>query len=144
VIYLVDGSNLLGRAGADREGNEEKRALLRSTASFARRESAKLVLYFDGARPDDFAVHLGAVQAQFSGARAADELIVERARRAAEREPVRVVTSDGALAARVRGRRVEVVSCADFLQRLDERESGEVPESDWERYFSDPKNRENF
>ena len=142
MIYLVDGSNVLGRAGANREAVDEKRELLRAAASFARSQKAKLRLFFDGAKPDGFGSDLGAVRAVFSGGVAADELIVEAARAASE--PVRVVTSDMTLAARVRGRRVAILSPSEFLRGCVQGESDRRQGEDWESYFSDPKNRERF
>jgi len=144
LIYLVDGSNVLGRAGADREGVEDKRALLRAAAAFARRRKARLTLFFDGRQPESFASSLGAVRAVFSNGRPADDLIVDCAQKDGSREPVRVVTSDSALAARVQGRRVEVIRCGEFLSALREEAGDGVPPEDWEHYFSDPKNREQF
>jgi predicted RNA-binding protein with PIN domain len=142
VIYLVDGSNVLGRAGANREAVDDKRALLRAAASFARAQNARLQLFFDGHRPDGFAAELGSVRALFSGHGTADDLIVAAAQSA--KEPVSVVTSDRTLAARVAGRRVSIVPPSEFLRRMPDRDPEGGPAEDWERYFSDPKNREPF
>ncbi len=139
---LVDGSNLLGAMRLDRESADAKRALLRILASWARQRKAKVVCFFDGYRPDAFATAVGAVTARFSHPRAADDAIAEEIERLA-RDAFRLVTSDAALAARCRGRRVEIVEARAFARALEQAEPGgdEAPAGDWESYFSDPKNR---
>lgn len=142
MIYLIDGSNLLGRSKEERESVESKRALLRGLSSFAHRKKAKVVCFFDGPPPSAFATRLGSISVVFSAPRPADDLIKARAEQ--ETGPVCVVTSDQTLAARVRGRRVEVMATAQFAREMagDERGRGEQPDADdWDRYFSDPKNR---
>ena len=141
--WLVDGSNVLGAIGADRVAAEPKRDLARLVAAFARLRRTKLTCYFDGPEPPDFGRHLGNATIVFSGARAADELIVERVRGGASGI---VVTSDRALAARIAGRRVKVIDSAQFVRELQEleRDPGVNPAEDWIAYFSDPKNRKKF
>lgn len=139
---LVDGSNLLGAMRLDRESDAAKRDLLRALASWARRRKAKVVCFFDGCRPDAFGTALGAVTARFTHPRAADDAIVEEIEKLA-REPFRVVTSDLALGARCRGRRVEIVDARAFAREMEAAEGSAAAPSagDWEAYFSDPKNR---
>ena len=139
---LVDGSNLLGAMRLDRESAEAKRVLLRLLASWARRKKAKVTCFFDGYRPASFGATLGGVVARFSHPRPADDAIVEEIEKLA-REPFRLVTSDAGLAARARGRRVELVEARRFAEELtqEEGESEAGPAGDWESYFSDPKNR---
>ncbi|HEY0591556.1 MAG TPA: NYN domain-containing protein [Thermoanaerobaculia bacterium] len=139
---LVDGSNLLGAMRLERESDGAKRELLRLLASWARRRKAKIVCFFDGYRPDAFATALGAVSARFTHPRAADDAIVEEIEKLA-REAFRLVTSDAALAARCRGRRVEIVDARAFARELEQAEPGsdEPSAGEWEAYFSDPKNR---
>lgn len=142
MIYLIDGSNLLGRSKEERESVESKRALLRGLSSFAHRKKAKVVCFFDGPPPPAFATRLGNISVVFSAPRPADDLI--KARVEQEKGAVRVVTSDQALAARVRGRRVEVIGSSQFAQEMagDEGPAKEQPDTDdWDGYFSDPKNR---
>lgn len=139
---LVDGSNLLGALRLDREGVESKRQLLRAVASWARRRKAKVVVFFDGARPDAFATSLGAVAARFSDPKPADDLIVAEVEKLA-RERFRIVTSDQELGRRCRRRGVEIVDTRAFALEI---ESGEGEErthdgEDWGAYFSDPNNR---
>jgi len=140
--WLIDGSNVLGAMRVDRHGEEGKRGLVRLLASFARAKRTRVTCIFDGPEPPSFAKNLGAVSVAFSGSRAADELIVERA---AGGRGWRVVTSDRGLAARVERRQVEVVSPIAFIRQLEE---SSTPESrggdDWEAFFSDPTNRLKF
>lgn len=134
--WLVDGSNVLR---GERESDGAKRELVRRLASFARAKRTRVTCFFDGPEPASFARGLGSVTVVFSGSRTADDLIVERVRGG---RGWSVVTSDGGLAARVRGRHVEVVSVQQLMAELDRvgRDAAE-PDEDWERWFSDPKNR---
>jgi len=138
--YLIDGNNLLGRAGLDRESSEAKRSLVRKLAALVRVRSTSIICIFDGPDPGNFARSLGQVTVIFSGARSADDLIAERASRG---QGWKVVTSDQQLAARVAGRRVSILDAREFLAELDslpvDREKGD--EGDWQAWFNDPKNR---
>ena len=137
--WLIDGSNVLG---ASRQSDDAKRQLLRLCASFARAKRTKVTCIFDGPEPPSFARGLGGATAVFSGARSADELIVERA---AQGRGWSVVTSDRGLAARVQRRQVEVVQPSVFIREIalasttDERGG-----DDWTAWFSDPKNKLDF
>ena len=140
--WLIDGSNVLGAMRADRHSDDAKRGLVRLLASFARAKRTKVACIFDGPEPASFATHLGSVSVAFSGARSADELIVERA---ANGRGWNVVTSDRGLAARVERRQVSVVAPAAFIREMELAASGsESGEEDWAAYFSDPKNRIGF
>lgn len=144
--WIVDGSNLLGRLGRDRESVEGKRDLVRLLSSFARSRSTKVVCVFDGPTPDAFARNLGALTVEFSGSVSADDRIVARVSSAGGSK-LTVVTSDQGLAARVRSRRVEIVSCDDFrrqIESMSEADGAGQASEDWESYFSDPKNRNSF
>jgi len=142
-VWLIDGSNVLGAMRADLHAVESKRELARVVASFSRARRTKVTLFFDGPEPPNFARHLGGATIVFTAKRKADEVIVEQARAARD---AHVVTSDRELAARVGGRRVEVVDARQFLRELEaaEAEPGAKPAEDWMSYFSDPKNREKF
>ena len=137
--WIVDGSNVLG---ANRHSDDAKRGLVRLLASFARAKRTRVACIFDGPEPGNFATHLGPVSVAFSGARSADELIVERA---ANGRGWSVVTSDRGLAARVERRQVSIVTPGAFLREIElaasESESGS---EDWTTYFSDPRNRIEF
>jgi predicted RNA-binding protein with PIN domain len=142
-VWLIDGSNVLGTMRADLHAVESKRELARVVASFSRARRTKVTLFFDGPEPANFARHLGGTTIVFTAKRKADEVIVEQARAARD---AHVVTSDRELAARVIGRRVEVVDALQFVRELEaaEAEPGAKPAEDWMSYFSDPKNREKF
>lgn len=142
-MWLIDGSNVLGAMRADRHAVESKRELARLVASFSRAKRTRATLFFDGPEPANFARHLGSTTIVFTGKRKADDGIVEQARAARD---AHVVTSDRELAARVAGRRVEVVDAQQFIEDLQnaQAEPGAMPAEDWMSYFSDPKNREKF
>ena len=136
--WLIDGSNVLGTTRDD----DAKRQLVRLLASFARAKRTRVTCIFDGPEPPSFAKTLGSVTVAFSGARSADELIIERARSG---RGWSVVTSDRDLSARVQRREVEVVSPQKLIREIEESASGEEAGSeDWSAYFSDPKNRLKF
>jgi len=138
--YIVDGSNVLGTA---RAALAAKRALVRDLGRFARAKRTRVVCVFDGDEPEPFGKHLGGVSVVFSGARSADDLI---AARIATGNGWKVVTGDRALAARVGGRRVEVIDPRRLLAEIEtlppveERGGADY----WIGYFSDPKNRNVF
>jgi predicted RNA-binding protein with PIN domain len=138
--YLVDGSNVLGAA---RAATEAKRSLVRDLGRLARAKRTRIVCVFDGDEPEPFGRHLGGVSVVFSGARTADDLI---AARAASGNGWKVVTSDRGLAARVGGRRVEVVEPRRLLAEIENLPPSEERgvADDWIGYFSDPKNRNVF
>lgn len=141
--WVIDGNNLLGRAGASRDAADSKRQLIRALANFARARRTKVACYFDGSEPEDFGRHLGSVSVIFSGARSADELIVKKV---ATGSGWKVVTADRALAARIQRRQVEVVDPGDFMAELESLPQGEekVAGEEWAAWFSDPKNRNVF
>jgi len=140
--WVIDGSNVLGRAGADLRGDDPKRELVRLLASFARSRKTRIVCFFDGPEPGSFAKSLGGVSVIFRGTTKADDLIVQRV---ASGRGWMVVTSDRAVAARVSGRHVKVISADAFVSELRaaQREEPADP-ADWAAWFSDPKNRQDF
>lgn len=142
-MWLIDGSNVLGALRADRHAVESKRELARRVASFSRAKRTKVTLFFDGPEPPNFARHLGSATIVFTAKRKADEVIVEQAQAARD---AHVVTSDRELAARVAGRRIEVVDALQFVRELEaaEVDPGAATAEDWMSYFSDPKNRKKF
>ena len=140
--WLIDGSNLLGAMRVDRHGEDGKRALVRSLASFARAKRTRVTCVFDGPEPPSFARHLGSVTVVFGAGRSADDVIVERS---STGRGWQVVTSDRGLAARVQRREVRIVAPAAFIPQLEETAAGAEPGGeDWDTYFSDPKNRLKF
>lgn len=144
MIYLVDGSNVLGSLRLDRHSGEAKRQLIQIVAAGLRGSRDKAIVFFDGLRPEAFRGGAGNVSSRFSNERSADELIREEAERLAR---CSVVTEDRGLAAAVRRRNVLVVEAARFIARMTEGSSGSAESasdlSEWEAFFSDDKNRIN-
>jgi uncharacterized protein YaiI (UPF0178 family) len=141
--WVIDGNNLLGRAGASRDAADSKRQLIRTLANFARARRTKVACYFDGSEPENFGRHLGSVSVIFSGSRSADDLIVKKV---ATGSGWKVVTADRGLAARIQRRQVEVVDPGGFMAELESLPQGEerVAGEEWLAYFSDQKNRNVF
>jgi predicted RNA-binding protein with PIN domain len=141
--WVIDGNNLLGRAGALRDAADTKRQLVRSLANFARAKRTKVACYFDGIEPEHFGRHLGSVTVIFSAARSADDLI---AMKVATGSGWKVVTADRGLATRIQRRQVEVIDPGGFMAALESLPAGEekVADEEWLTWFSDPKNRNIF
>ena len=141
--WVIDGNNLLGRAGVSRDSADSKRQLVGALARFARAKQTKVDCYFDGPEPDHFGRHLGRVSVVFGGSRTADELIVKKV---AKGSGWKVVTADRALAARIKRRQVEIIDPGAFMAELESLPQGEesVAGDEWLAYFSDPKNRNVF
>jgi predicted RNA-binding protein with PIN domain len=141
--WVIDGNNLLGRAGAPRDAADTKRQLVRSLANFARAKRTKVACYFDGSEPEHFGRHLGSVSVIFSGARSADDLI---AKKVATGSGWKVVTADRGLASRIRRRQVDVIDPGAFMSELESLPAGEekVADEEWLAWFADPKNRNVF
>jgi predicted RNA-binding protein with PIN domain len=98
----------------DREG--AKRRLVGELEAFAAASGDEVAVIFDG-KP--FELDAGAVDVEFASTRgrdAADHDIGARAE--ADSEDLRVVTSDGALADRVRAAGAEVEGAGSFRRRL--------------------------
>jgi predicted RNA-binding protein with PIN domain len=123
MTWLVDGMNVIGsrpdgwwhdRTGAMRELVAELRA-------FAGATGEPVIVVFDG-RPRELGEDPGPVEVAFApgGRNAADDEIARRVGRDELPEELRVVTSDSALAARVREHGAEVVGAGGFRRRMDE------------------------
>jgi predicted RNA-binding protein with PIN domain len=115
--WLVDGMNLIGSrpTGWWRDRPRAMRELVEELE----RLGEPVTVVFDG-RPVEMH-HTGAVEVVFAsrrGRNAADDDIAALA--ASADEPLRVVTSDGELADRVRSSGAEVVGAGTFRARLDE------------------------
>src|SRR6185436_6919576 len=127
--WLIDGSNVLGAMRVDRHSERSKRHLVKLLASFARAKRTRVTCFFDGPEPASFGRGPGNVAVVFSGSRSADDLLAERARVG---RGWSVVTSDGALAKRIAGRHVEVVSPQRLMAELDRLGAeSEAVEEDW-------------
>jgi predicted RNA-binding protein with PIN domain len=146
---LVDGNNLMGRlGGGTREG------LVSELCDLARRRRKKLTVVFDGppgpGRPKVQA--FGDVTVVYAAPRSADEEIVRRIREAREPRGVTVITDDRALASAVAGAGARIsgidVFSRDASARMkrsggpgEEKDGPPLGLKDWERWFSDPRNR---
>jgi predicted RNA-binding protein with PIN domain len=100
------------------------RGLVDRLHSFSHSTGERVEVVFDG-RPVEVPKGLGEVEVAFatrSGRDAADHDIAERVETTEDPGALLVVTSDSALAGRVRGLGAEVVSAGSFLRRLDEME----------------------
>jgi predicted RNA-binding protein with PIN domain len=141
--WVIDGNNLLGRAGAARFSADTKRQLVRTLGAFARVNRTKVTCYFDGPEPEHFGKHLGSVSVIFSDARSADDLIIKRV---ATGSGWNVVTADRALAARIKRREVAIIDPGSFMNELESLPQVEerTAEEEWLAWFSDPKNRNVF
>jgi predicted RNA-binding protein with PIN domain len=119
--WLIDASNVIGSRPdgwwRDREGAAAR--LLDALREFARSEEEVVVVLDAG--PGEWAGRQGGFEVAIAPRRSRDAADDEIARRVAD-DPdpgsVRVVTSDGELAARVRGLGAEVVGAGAFRRRL--------------------------
>ncbi len=146
---IVDGNNLIGRlGGGTREG------LVAELCEVARRKRKKLTVVFDGppesGRPKVQAI--GDVTVVYAAPRSADEEIVRRIREARDPRGVTVVTDDRALGSAVSAAGAHTAGIEVFQRDASARMGAPAPADsgkpaasgnpkDWERWFSDPKNR---
>jgi predicted RNA-binding protein with PIN domain len=121
VRWLVDGNNVVGARPdgwwRDREG--AARRLVAALAAYARATGDEVAVVFDG-RP--FALERGPVDvawAQRGGPDAADDVIAARGDADPDPATLTVVTSDAALAARVRAAGATVAGAGEFRRRLE-------------------------
>lgn len=125
--WLVDGMNVVGSRpdGWWRDRRRAMERLLGLLEDFAMETGEEVTVVFDG-RP--FPLEPGAVAVAFApgpGPDAADREIVLRVEADADRASLRVVTSDGDLAATVAASGSEVVPAGGFRRRLEGEGSGE-------------------
>jgi predicted RNA-binding protein with PIN domain len=149
VAEIVDGNNLMGRlGGGTREG------LVSELCEVARRKRKRLTVVFDG--PPDAGrpkvQSFGDVTVVYAAPRTADEEIVRRIREQRDPRGVTVVTDDRALASAVSGAGARTAGVdvyrTDASRRLGAPAASAVEKpvppggpKDWERWFSDPRNR---
>ncbi len=123
--WIVDGNNVMGARpdGWWRDRSGAAARLARQVDAFARAGGEPVALFFDGlARdlglPGD--TPLETAFAPQSGPDAADHAIAERVEDDDDPGSIRVVTSDRALAARVRAAGADTEGAGRFRARLDE------------------------
>jgi hypothetical protein len=138
VPILVDGSNLGGRLGGAR-GARAAAEVVRVVLAWSRTRRGAVVVVLDGPPRGEVAERYGRVTVRWSGARSADELILDLTRRDARH--TRVVTDDAALAAACRAEGAEHLSVAAFAAGVrpgvEEKETpGAIDVADWERWFA--------
>jgi predicted RNA-binding protein with PIN domain len=122
VRWIVDGNNVMGSRpdGWWRDRAGAARTLAAQVAAFAASGGEPVTLFFDG-RPQDLgASGIEVVFADRPGRDAADHAIAERVEADADPGALRVVTSDRALAERVRAAGAEVEGAGRFRARLDD------------------------
>jgi predicted RNA-binding protein with PIN domain len=120
--WLVDGMNVVGSRpdGWWRDRRAAMKRLSDRLACFAAKTGEPVTVVFDG-RPFDLSAEPAEVEfASGRGPDAADHDIAARVEADPDPASLRVVTSDRALADRVRAAGAEVVSSRPFRNRLDE------------------------
>jgi len=147
-VELLDGNNLLGRFRGERS------ALVADVAELARRKRKRVVVVFDG--PPEAGrgkvQSLGDVTLVCAAPLSADEEILRRVREARDPKGVTVVTDDRALASAVAASGARVVGLEAYRGQAEKRIAAAPPRDaeksappiglkEWERWFSDPKNR---
>jgi predicted RNA-binding protein with PIN domain len=120
--WLVDGMNVVGSRpdGWWRDRPRAIRALAERLVAFAEATGEPVAVVFDG-RP--FELDAAPVDVSFAprrGPNAADDEIARRLAESDDPEAITVVTSDRALAERVRAHGAAVAGAGPFRRRLDE------------------------
>jgi predicted RNA-binding protein with PIN domain len=123
-VWIVDAMNVIGSrpTGWWRDRPAAVRRLLDATRRLVAVTREPVTLVVDGRPPPrlpDEEDGVRVVYAERTGANAADDRIVELVASDPAPDGVRVVTSDRALQARVRGLGARVVSAHEWLRRLD-------------------------
>ena len=124
MTYLIDGHNLIPKAGLSLQETDDEIRLIRLLQEFARLHRKKVEVYFDGAPPGENGVRkYGTITAHFvREGRTADDAILARLRREgrAARNFI-VVSSDRQVQANARAYRAEVLPSEAFAARLREK-----------------------
>lgn len=118
--WLIDGMNVIGARpdGWWRDRPAAMRALVERLSAFAAATGDPVAVVFD-AGPAAAAEGVEVALARRRGRDAADDEIAHRVAADAEPGSLRVVTSDRALAERVRAAGAEVEGASGFRRRLD-------------------------
>jgi predicted RNA-binding protein with PIN domain len=120
--YLVDGNNVMGSRpdGWWRDRRGAQRRLVERLEEFAAARDVPVTVVFDGSAHDAGGGERVAVRfARRSGRDAADDDVAALVHRHPDPGSLTVVTSDAALAERVRGAGATVVGAGAFLRELD-------------------------
>ncbi len=121
-ILLIDGNNLWHAMRASDIGRAVGRhRLVEIVSRSVTAAGTHAVIVFDGARPrGSFArqMQMRGVESIFSGARTADEVLLEWLDRRGSGVSVTAVTDDRAVAHGARARRASVLGCNAFLAEL--------------------------
>ena len=127
--YLVDGHNLIPKAGLHLDSLDDEMELVALLQEFARLHRRQVEVYFDGAPADQAGTRgLGTVKAHFvhtgTTADAAIAQRLKRMRRAAKNWTV--VSSDREVQAEARAVHAAVLSSEEFARLLQQTPRGEV------------------
>jgi predicted RNA-binding protein with PIN domain len=121
--WIVDGNNVMGARpdGWWRDRQGAQRRLVYRLEAFAEARDEPVTVIFDG-RPHDAGggLRVAVRFARRAGRDAADDDVAALVTRHPDPTSLTVVTSDAALADRVRAAGGEVVGAGAFLRRLDE------------------------
>jgi predicted RNA-binding protein with PIN domain len=120
--YLVDGNNVMGSRpdGWWRDRRGAQRRLVERLEEFAAARDVPVTVVFDGSAHGAGGGERVAVRfARRSGRDAADDDVAALVQRHPDPGSLTVVTSDAALAERVRGAGATVVGAGAFLRELD-------------------------
>jgi predicted RNA-binding protein with PIN domain len=149
--YLVDGHNLIPKAGLRLDQIDDEQELLARLGEFCRRRRAQVEVFFDGAPPGQARDRTpGAVTAHFVRQASSADAAIE-ARLAALGRQARnwtVVSSDGRVQAAARAAHAGLLSSEEFALELSRAYRTGVPASggesplspeeveDWLRFFN--------
>lgn len=132
--YLIDGHNLIPRAGLRLDSIDDEMELIALLQEFCRREGKQVDVYFDGAPPSQAgARRLGAVTAYFvrQGATADDAIRTRLKKLGRTARNWTVVSSDRQVQAEARAASAEILSSDTFATRLRQADhSAEKPKED--------------
>ena len=125
-MYVIDGYNLMHNAAMarvlPRDGSRARARLIELVAHLARRESTRALVFFDGTPADIGAGELAheLLQVRFCGPEreSADREIRAHVQNHRQPEKLRVVTSDGAVAAACKLAGAKVLKAHEMAARL--------------------------
>jgi hypothetical protein len=147
VPYFLDGNNLIGHGrGSSRPTDEDRSALISEVAERLRKTKARAVLFFDG--PQERATSLGSLSIRQAAGGMADDAILREIERARAPQEIVLVSEDRDLQRRARDLGAKTLTITEFWSRVgagdaqpERSSSGQIDVEDWNRYFSDPRNK---